>query len=366
MSYLNKPNGYYVAENLAKFIVPVIPAGYYSVQWDDQVKQFFLSPTNPFTIYHKVYGKSDRWAGRILDTYFERQDKATSAAFVGEKGSGKSLLLKRICINFVESHQGIVLIVDQPYAGSTFNQFLQSITQDKIVVIDEFEKVYMEAEPRNSMLSLLDGTWPQHTLFLMTANTTLYGHHLEYFSNRPGRVYFNIEFKSLDIELLKEYMKDNLEDQSRTSEVLEFVGKFSKFNIDMLSVLIKEMNQYPEESIASLTEILNIKTQLNNDTIEFNIRAFNLNTNSEYDPADFVANSSCLLEFLNKHRNEWNPYSTDEELGDQAFDVYITHMNSEISQNPMTREITIIHQGLKFLIQPMYKSFLTNQSAYAL
>ena len=63
MAYLNKPNGYYVAENLAKFIVPVIPAGYYSVQWDDQVKQFFLSPTNPFTIYHKVYGKSDRWAG---------------------------------------------------------------------------------------------------------------------------------------------------------------------------------------------------------------------------------------------------------------------------------------------------------------
>lgn len=368
MPFLTRPNGYYIADDLSKLIIPSAPAGFYSVNFDKDSNQFFLSPASPFTIFHKVYGKSDQWAQRIINTYFERSDKSTAAAFVGEKGSGKSLLLKRICINFVEAHKGIVIIVDRPYSGTEFNQFLQSINQPKIVVIDEFEKVYNEAEPRNAMLSLLDGTWPQHTLFLMTANTSLYGHHLEYFSNRPGRVYFNIEFKSLDLDLLKEYMHDNLEDQSRTNEILEFVSKFSKFNIDMLSVLIKEMNQYPDESIESLTEILNIKAQVNHDTIEFKVRVINTDNNHEYTQGEFNSNSGCLLEFLKKQRNEWNPYSYDNDstLKENEFDLYITHTNSTITQDPLTREFTVIHDKFKFIIQPVYKSFLTNHSTYAL
>lgn len=367
MSFLNKPNGYYVADDISNLIISTLPAGFYSVQWDAQASEFYLSSTTPFTINHKIYGKSNQWSDRIINTYYQRSGKATTAAFVGEKGSGKSLLLKQIAITFVEKMQGIVLLIDQPYSGTAFNKFLQSIRQEKIAVIDEFEKVYSDQDHRNAMLSLFDGTWPQHTLFLLTANTSLYSRNLDYFNNRPGRVYFNIEFKSLDLELLKEYSEDNLIDKSRMTELLSFIGKFDTFNIDMLSVLISEMNQYPEESISELTEILNIKPQTCYDNISINVNVVNTVTGYVYKPNEFQNNSHCLYQFLRHEAKNWNIYTTCDDLKDEdEFDVFVSHEDSIITQNPSTNDITITYENLEITIKVNHKSLLTPAVSYAL
>lgn len=369
MSYLVQPNGYYIANNISDRIVNEVPPGFYSIQFDSDSSQFYLSEIEPFTINHKVYGRSDRWSDRIIQTYLERKDKTTSAAFVGEKGSGKSLLLKRICIDFTEKHNGIVLVVDQAYAGTSFNKFLQDISQDKIVVIDEFEKTYSDLDTRNAILSLLDGTWPQHTLFLITANTTLYNNSLEYFNNRPGRIYFNIEFKSVDLEIITEYLEDNLVDKSRTQEIIQFIGKFSSFNMDMLSVIVSEVNRYPSETVDELSVILNIKPTVDHNSIEFKYELVDVESNHKYD-LDWVAGltSNNIVNFIQRPDWSLNVYTYDDDESKLAsslsFDENFTKAAS-IQQNPETKTIIIEQHGKRLTVTPKYRDYYSqNRNIY--
>lgn len=371
MAYLNRGNGYYLADGIAAAIVDLVPKGFYSVLYDEDSSQFYLSPTEPFTIDHKVYGKSDQWSTRILETFARRQGKPTAAAFVGEKGSGKSLLLKRISMDFADLLEGIVLLVEKPYHGPAFNSFLQSIQQSKIVVLDEFEKLYVEDKARNSMLTLLDGVWPQHTLFLITANTTLYNPRLDFFNNRPGRVYFNIEFKSVDLDVINEYLEDNLVDKSRTKEVLEFISRFLNFNIDMLSVLVTEMNTNPSDSVEELSQILNIKPQTSTETVDLKWEVEHIESGYKYNEDDLMLKDYEFIQWINKESPNCNPYTyLDEDDSkfpkEREFDIYLDHSNSTVTQDHTTRAITVISQGYKFIVTPMYKNFLQSSNRVAL
>lgn len=254
------PNGVYLVPDSTGFYKDNVEPGFYNVAWDDQRKAFYLAYASPFEINHKVYGNSLQYADRILETFHRRAGKNTTAAFEGLKGSGKTLLAKQICIDFVNAG-GIVITCNSHFCGDAFNKFIQDISQSKIVFFDEFEKTYADREHRDSILTLFDGTWQSHTLYLLTTNTDMYTNsNLTYFSNRPGRVYFNIKFKAVDPEAIKEYCQDNLENfDIRYPEIMIFIKGFRAFNMDMLSVLVTELNLNPDLTVTDLSEFLNIK-----------------------------------------------------------------------------------------------------------
>lgn len=368
--YSLMPNGYYVAPDMTELLHETVAPGYYTVAFDSDRSCFYLSPAKPFSLVKKIYGDSLKHSDRILNTFLRRVGVNTAAAFEGVKGSGKTLLVKHLSKTFVEQHEGIVLIVNTPYSGDGFNSFLQSISQKKIVVFDEFEKVYHEKDTRNAILTLLDGTFSSHTLFLITTNTDMYSNAaLEYFSNRPGRVYFNIQFSAVDLSAILEYCEDNLEDKSRIDAIKDFVRKFRIFNMDMLSVLVSEMNLNPELSIEELSEFLNIKPDLKVADIKYKFQAFY----KDIDVTESVKrqlNPSSLAYFL-EHDSDWNIYTScdideDEVLEDIApddskkevedFDIYLNTQTSDIVQNPMTRAVTITQDSLKIIVTPIYST----------
>lgn len=365
------PQGYYKAPNLDDLLHPVVPPGYYSVAFDQDRGAFYLSPAQPFTLVKKIYGNSLKHSSRILDTFFRREGINTAAAFEGVKGSGKTLLMKHISKTFVEQHNGIVLIVNTPFSGDAFNSFLQSVSQSKIVIFDEFEKVYHERDNRNGILTLLDGTFNSHTLFLITTNTDMYSNtSMEFFGNRPGRVYFNIQFAAVDLSSILEYCEDNLEDKSRITQIKDFVNQFRIFNMDMLSVLVTEMNLNPSLSLEELSEFLNIKPDLRVADLRYDFKV----TRDDVDVTKLVTHcltASSLDSFL-EHNCNWNLYTiseTDDNLLETAstgnapdgsevagisFDVYLNTTNSNITQNPVTRAVTITQDNVVVVVTPDY------------
>lgn len=255
--------------------IDVIPAGNYSLGFDpDNVPGgYFLQMINPFTLPKKVYGHNTEYADEILATFLERNDAITSAALAGQKGSGKTLTAKEVAIKGLE--HGIPTVeISLPFCGPSFNIWLQKIQQPLIMFVDEFEKIYHEEEKRNRLLSLLDGTFKTHKLFLFTMNKPLNNGNFEYFFNRPGRVYYNIPYGAVSEEIIKEYCADHLVDlESRLVDVLTFSKRFTFFTLDMLTILVNEINK-TGRTCNEISHIVNIKPDLEASSILFDVKVY--------------------------------------------------------------------------------------------
>ena len=228
-----------------------LPVGNYTVKFNPMAG-FWLETCEPFKMPSKIYGSCLRNSERILNTFRSRQGN-TGVMLVGEKGSGKTLLARQISIN-----SGMpVIIVNNSYTGDDFNSFLSAITQPSVVVFDEFEKVY-DKESQEKILTLLDGTYQSQKLFLLTSNDKW---KLDSnMKNRPGRIFYLIEFDGLDEEFIREFCQDRLIDKSKTESILKISSLFDKFNFDMLTAIVEEINRYGE-SPEDLISILNAKPE---------------------------------------------------------------------------------------------------------
>lgn len=269
--FIKHPNMLTIAPDFSGISIDSVPAGYWRISCDP-INGFHLVPVDPLQVADKIYGSLLKHAPRIMEVFNERVGVPTTVMLEGLKGSGKSLLMKQLAKDFVEKEDGIVLLCNAAYTGDEFFEFLQAITQKKMVLMDEFDKVYSEPHQRNNILTLLDGTFASHTLFIITMNAASDSGKFEFFHNRPGRVFFNIKFRAVDIEAIEDYLKDHLDNQTRLNEVMTFIKRFTKFNMDMLGTLTREINACPKESLEDIAIYLNIKPDVSLEDMFFDVQ----------------------------------------------------------------------------------------------
>lgn len=228
-----------------------LPLGNYTV--GSSIKGFYLKPITDFDITGKIYGKTTRQAERILATFQDRPN-STGVLLNGEKGSGKTMLAKMISQK--AAALGIsTLVINTAFTGDAFNMFIQSIDEPCVIVFDEFEKVFDDKE-QEATLTLLDGVYPSKKLFVLTVNDKYRVN--QHMRNRPGRIFYMLDFKGLDADFIREYCIDNLKNQSHVEQVVRLNMMFDSFNFDMLKALVEEMNRYDETANQAL-EMLNAK-----------------------------------------------------------------------------------------------------------
>ena len=269
--YFQQPGVITIAPDFSGVALDRVPAGYYRIGFNPDAG-FYLAEVEALQVAPKIYGGLLEHLPRIEAAFAESTDKPISVMLAGLKGSGKSLLMKSLANRFVEQEDGIVLMCNSAFTGDDYFEFLQKITQKKIVLMDEFDKVYKDPNDRNNILTLLDGNFASHTMFILTMNADLGSGNFEFFHNRPGRIMFSIKFKGVSAEAIKAYAEDHLNDQSKVMEVVAFVKRFTDFNMDMLSKLVNEINYCPTSSLEEITEYLNVKPDLSLDDVYFKAR----------------------------------------------------------------------------------------------
>jgi hypothetical protein len=130
------------------------------------------------------------------------------------------------------------------------------------VLFDEFEKVY-DREQQELILTLLDGVFPSKKLFLLTCNDKWrVDYHMR---NRPGRIFYLLDFKGVDAGFIREYCNDNLNAKEHIERIVNVSTMFKEFNFDMLKALVEEMNRFNETPQQALA-LLNAKPEFDGDT----------------------------------------------------------------------------------------------------
>jgi hypothetical protein len=214
---------------------------------------YYLSEIDDFTLPAKTYGSEIDRHERIVNTFLARP-ATTGVILSGEKGAGKTLLAKRVSIELAQSHGIPTIVINAPHCGDAFNEFMQSIKQPVMIMLDEFEKVYSASE-QASLLTVLDGTMASKKLFVVAINEA--NKMNSYMLNRPGRFFYVFNYAGVAEDAVREYLEDRLLDKTRIESVVTYSQFFRNFTFDMLSAIVEEMNRY-NESVRDVLKYLNV------------------------------------------------------------------------------------------------------------
>jgi hypothetical protein len=266
--FIPSGNAYRVADQHQFHFETVLPTGTYAVSMLPN-GEFILEIAETYKLPSKVYGNIVDRTQKILDTFLDRP-ASTGVLLVGEKGSGKSLLAKRLSVQAAAQYDIPTIQVNRPYCGDEFNKFLQRIEQRCVIVFDEFEKTYDEEE-QEKLLTLFDGVYGTNKLFVLTSNDKYkIDRNMQ---NRPGRIWYLIEYKGLDEQFVREYCNDCLDDKSRVDQIVMLGSIFAEFNFDMLKCIVEEVNRYPSiPTLEHLTD-LNIKPEFGG-SVQYDVSLF--------------------------------------------------------------------------------------------
>lgn len=291
-----------------------LPVGTYTI--NETPLGFEIARIEDMSAPGKLYGDVNARAERILTTFADRPN-STGVLMSGQKGSGKTMLTRRVS-ELARERDMITIVINAPMCGENFNQYLQAIDQPALVVFDEFEKVYnLEQQPL--LLTIFDGVYSSKKLFMLTCNDRYrIDSHMH---NRPGRLYYAFEYEGLDVAFVREYCEDNLADKSRMDGVVTVSTIFSSFSFDMLKALVEEMNRYGETATEAM-RMLNMKPSMDGD------RSRKYKVTVLRDGKPVIADSQspeCFVQsplFLTNLHIELYPFDDDDDVPEGGITKY--------------------------------------------
>lgn len=171
---------------------------------------------------------------------YKRSGKNLGIVLNGTKGTGKTIISKILC----NEMQLPVIVVSSTFKGAIL-PFIQNISYECVILLDEAEKVFAKDEGDDKvLLSLIDGVYnAARKLYILTTNTLNVNDNL---IGRPGRIRYVKEFRNLPIPMVVEYAKDNLKDINMLDKVLQEVDLLEISTIDILKAIVEEINVFGE------------------------------------------------------------------------------------------------------------------------
>ena len=244
-----------------------LPPAIYEVNFTNELGFHLIRKHDNYPLPSDLYNfnntevKSDLAA--LFLNRFNAEPNNLGVMLIGEKGTGKSLLMKRTANLAIASGMPVITI-ENSYNSEQLAKFLSSIKDDAVVLFDEFEKKYdpdEDSENRPSqagLLSFFDGTSVYRKLIIVTANDREGIN--EFFLNRPSRIRYVIDYKGLTPEFVSSYLQEKLLHPEIAQAVQDELELVPSINFDLLRNVVEEVNLlYPLESIKAIMSITNIK-----------------------------------------------------------------------------------------------------------
>jgi len=235
-----------------------------------EIKGFYLEEKqNSFDFPYKVYGIENNFIDRVIKAYDQSKNNLGILLY-GIKGTGKSVTAKMICNKL---NLPVILIESKfDIESKSVDEYVNSIPQELIIYIDEYEKKYQDSD---SLLSIMDGsnTSIYKRLFLLTSNNLDMSYNL---FSRPSRIRYMKKYSSLGLKEINEVIDDSLIYKDKKESIIEFCNQLNIITIDILKSIINEVNLF-NESPQDFSEIFNV----NKAIVVYDIYEINYSNNSK-------------------------------------------------------------------------------------
>jgi len=249
--WIKKGNEFYISD---RFDLEVLEPSVYSVKNHPIMGYYLNKEKDNFDFKYKTYGLESHFIDRVCKS-FNNDDKNLGVLFHGIKGTGKSVTAKLICNRL---NLPVICIENNSSEDNNQEIFINSIPQDIIIFIDEYEKKY--DYDSDNLLSIMDGsaTSSYKRLFLLTTNSININSNM---ISRPSRIKYVKSYSSIDVKLQEKIIDDLLENKKKKQDILDFCQTLEIVTVDILKSIIEETNLF-NESPEEFYDIFNIKKSL--------------------------------------------------------------------------------------------------------
>lgn len=228
------------------------PGKVYSLMRDSGEDNLYLTEDKAFEFPKTYYlGDSDKkLINKTLDTFKKTEKMTTGVLLSGLKGSGKTLLAKRMAN---DSNLPIIVVANNVYAGDV-EGFFARIETDVCVIFDEIDKYWNT----RYLLGFLDGVKPTcKKLVIATCNNEKEIN--EYLNDRCSRIRYKKTFRGLTKEIVAGIINDIIGNKTKSEAAAEYLlSTIQTVSHDNVIVFGEELKNNPDDSFDEIMEFLNI------------------------------------------------------------------------------------------------------------
>ena len=240
----------------------LMPGKVYDLLFDNYEMYSYLKENGNLNMPKKIYEieEDTKFMNRVLLFHnSEYNNGNTGVLLAGDKGTGKSMLAKRIAL---KSNLPII-IVDSSYPLWQITKFFKKVKTETCIIFDEIEK-NPRTWPSEDLLTFLDGI--QETgkkIVIMTCNKTK-GLDENLF-DRCSRIRYYRKYKANANEI---FIKEMIEDKGLTPNqpLIDFIKRFTVKSFDNINSFLDEYKLYLETTdtnfmLEDVANIMNISLE---------------------------------------------------------------------------------------------------------
>lgn len=230
----------------------LIPGKVYDFRETRDSDSPYLTETQDFT-FPKTYYLSEednKFVNKTIEA-FNRTDKMTTGVLLsGIKGSGKTLMAKKIA----KLSNLPIIVIDPGVSTSCIEPFFAKTDTDCCIIFDEIDKYWNT----RYLLTFLDGVKPTcKKLVICTCNKEKDID--EYLNDRCSRIRYKRMFSCLDKDAAKVVINDIINDEEKSIKARDFLFSHATvLSYDNVTIFAEEIRNNPNESFESIFEDLNI------------------------------------------------------------------------------------------------------------
>lgn len=228
------------------------PGKVYTLTHDRELYMDYLVEDKDFEFPKTYYldDKDHKFINKTIDTFNKTEKMTTGILLSGMKGSGKTLMAKKIA-----KESGLpIIVIDSKMSSDDIEPFFAKITDDVCVIFDEIDKYWNT----RYLLTFMDGVKPTcKKMVICTCNDEKEIN--SYLNDRCSRIRYKKRFGGLSKDTVKGIINDIVCDKNKANAAAEYIcSNVETISYDNVIIFGEEIKNNPDDSFDDIIEFLNI------------------------------------------------------------------------------------------------------------